>query len=50
MAASLTIEEESGVCSGLLHPHSGRPAQRAVAEVRSLSPWGHESCVSERQD
>jgi hypothetical protein len=48
MAASLRVEEESGVFSGRLHPHngyyagdfSGRPARRADVAVPSLSRWG----------
>lgn len=55
MAATITIEEESGVCSGRLHPHngyyagdfsSGSSAPRADTQLHLISPWPHRSAKS----
>lgn len=52
MAATLTIEEESGVYSGRLHPHngyyagdffSGSSAPRADTQFHLISPWENRS-------
>lgn len=55
MAAALTIELETGVCSGRLHPHngyyagdfsSGSSAPRADTRLHLSSPWPRRSAPS----
>lgn len=55
MAATIAIEEESGVCSGRLHPHngyyagdfsSGSSAPRVDPQLHLSAPWPHRSAKS----